>query len=402
MKLQDRYFIPALIGASFLLRAAYAVYTGNTLIYPDEKAYHDLALRAAASADWGGLFHGREPLYPLLVWLTYKVTGPVPLAVKLLQAALSAASAWLLFRTAAPLFGRGAARLALLIFAFYPFSVFYDARLLRESLLLFLGLAALHYSLRPASVRSVAAASALAGLAAMAKSIFLFFWLPFIIFGLLLRKVRPAAAAAGAAAFAIAVSPLLLYNWHHTGSAFLTRGQMVNLYTTLVVPMEVHGVPGEKQLLERDPAYKEGMALPEAERDAFFKAKLIEEVKERPLNFARFTLWRFAKLWRLYPYRGLDYAAGAWALLAAVSLLSDGWLVPLGAWAAIRLRRRFGELYPAYVYLLSFTLIYSLSWSQMRYRLPLMPVMMLLASPLLAKAAGKAGLDFFKENAADA
>jgi len=398
METLKKYFTPGVLAASFLARAAYALYTGNSFIFPDEGVYHSLARSMQASADWGGLFHNREPLYPALIWVTYNVTGPFPLAVKLLQAALSTAAVYLLYRTATGLFGRGAGRLALLAAAFYPFTIFYDARLLRESLLVFLGVAALYFALKPGGTpRNTAAASAIAGIAVMAKTIFLFYWLPVLLAGLVFRKLKPAAALAGAAAFLAAVSPLLIYNYSHTGKAFLTRGQLHNVYVPIVLDMDIPGSPGENEALLAIPHYKAGMALPEAERDAYFKPLILEEIRLRPGNFARRCVWRFLKLWRPYPHKGMNYEAGSWALLAAVSLLSDGWLIPLGFWAAFALRRRIGELYPVYIYVLSFTLIYSLSWSQIRYRLPLMPALLLLAAPLLSRAAGRAGLNFFKE-----
>ena len=389
-----KHAIPAVLLASFLLRAAYALYTGNTFIYPDEGAYNSLALSMLSGPDWGGLFQTREPLYAITIWLTYKLTGPSPLAVKLLQAALSTYGAFLLHRTSRGLFGAKAAFFTLILFAFYPFSVFYDARLLRESLLSFMGIAVLYLSLKPAGGkgRYLIAASALAGLAATAKTIFMFYWAPFIAAAVLLRRISPAAALASAAAFVLAVAPLAVHNHAHTGKFFLTRGQMFNLYLPLVAPKELLGTPEENTYWLKHPVYTKGMTLPEAERDAFFTAELKQEVRERPLNFAQRTAWRFFKLWRLYPHRGLEYPAGSWLLLCAISLLSDGWLIPLGLWGAFALRGRLRELYPVYIYLASFTMIYSLSWSQMRYRLPLMPAVILLCSPLLLELIKKTGI----------
>lgn len=399
MEAAKKYFVPGVLLAALLGRTLYVLHTGDSLIYPDENVYHSLAL-AMLSPDWSGLFHSREPLYPALVWLTYSVAGPSPLAVKLLQAGLSTLAAWFVYRTALELFGRGAGRLALLATAFYPFTVFYDARLLRESLLFLLGASSLYFAMRPAGNKNLnlAAASFLAGVGATAKSILLFYWLPFLLTALLLRKAQPRAALAAAAAFLLAVSPLLAYNYRHTGGLFLTRGQMFNLYLPLVAPPELIGTPAENAAMAADPVFAAGMALPAAERDAYFKARVIEQVKLRPWSFVKRTAWRFAKLWRPVPHRGIDYAAGNWALLAAVSLLSDGWLLPLGFWAAFRLRRRFAELYPAYIYVAALTAVYSLSWSQIRYRLHLMPAFLLLAAPLLARAAGRLKLDFFKED----
>lgn len=398
MEAFKRYFVPLVLLASLLGRGLYALHTGGVLIYPDEHVYHELALKMF-SPDWAGLFHSREPLYPALVWLTYAVTGPNPLAVKLVQAALSTLAVYLVYKTALELFGRGAARMALLAAAFYPFTVFYDSRLLRESLLFLLGTTSLYFALKPSGSRTfnLCAASLLAGLGAMAKSILLFYWLPLVLAALLLKKVSPGAALAAGASFMLAVSPLLAYNYRHTGALFLTRGQMFNLYTPLVAPREILGTPGENAYMAADPLFSAGMALPEAERDAYFKTLVMRQLTDRPWNFIKRTVWRFAKLWRPVPHRGIDYEAGGWALLAAVSLLSDGWLLPLGLWGAFSLRRRFAQLYPAYIYVAALAAIYSLSWSQIRYRLHLMPVFILLASPLLAAAAGRI-LDFFKED----
>ncbi len=396
MKDLKKYSVPGILLASFLLRAAYALHSGGGFIYPDETLYHKTALAMLSAPDWGGLFHNREPLYSVLIWLTYKVTGPLPLAVKLLQAALSSAGAYLLYRTSRGLFGAGTAFITLAVFAFYPFSVFYDARLLRESLLVFLGIAVLHFSLKPCAGkgRCIIAASALAGLAATAKTLFVFYWLPFILAALALRKLSLGAALAAAAAFILALSPLLAYNRAYTGKFFLTRGQMFMLYVPVVVPKEAILSPDEYAVLAQNPVYAAGMALPEEERDAFFKARTKEEILARPLNFMERTSWRFFKLWRLYPHRGPEYSAGNWPLLTAVSLLSDGWLIPLGLWAAFRLRGRLKELYPVYIYLCSFTAIYSLSWSQIRYRLPMMPAVILLCSPLLFELIKRTGIKF--------
>ncbi len=394
LKPGTRLAAPAILGAAFVLRAAYCLHSGNALIYPDEQVYHGLALQLLGGADWGQLFQYREPLYPVLVWLVYKVTGPLPLAVKLLQAALSCGAAWLLYRSALRLFGRRAALFALALAAFYPFTVFYDARLLRESLLVLLGTASVCAALAPGGLtgRRLAAASLLAGIAALAKTVFLFYWLALMAAALLLRRASLKWALLSAALFAAAVSPLAVSNYRASGSLFLTRGQMFNLYAALAEPMDAHGAPDENARLMAIPEYRAGMALPEGDRDAYFSALVRREVKERPLNFARITAWRFAKLWRLYPYRGVEYSAGAWALLAAVSLMSDGWLIPLALWAAWRLRARAAELMPAYVYAASLTLIYSLSWSQMRYRLPIMPFFILLAAYALPGLLARAGL----------
>jgi len=150
-------------------------------------------------------------------------------------------------------------------------------------------------------------------------------------------------------------------------------------YTPLIIPKELLGTPEEDAFIEKDIIYTEGMKLPPKERDKYFISKTLEEIRKRPVNFIERTLWRFFKLWRLYPYHGHNYAH-SWFLLLIISLLSDAWIIPLAVYAGIKLSSRFKELFPFYTHAATLTFIYSLIWSQIRYRLPIMPFMIMFAA----------------------
>ena len=122
--------------------------------------------------------------------------------------------------------------------------------------------------------------------------------------------------------------------------------------------------------------------LPPAEQDKYFSKAARAEILARPGNFARKTLLKFTKLWRPVPYKGMNYTHG-WLLLALISLLSDGWLLPLGLYAGIKTAGRWRELFPVYAYVAVFTGIYSVSASQIRYRLPLMIPLIIASSAVI-------------------
>ncbi|HBA61879.1 MAG TPA: hypothetical protein DCZ92_13915 [Elusimicrobia bacterium] len=376
--------ILAALAVAFILRLAYALHSGDAFAYPDEAEYHGIALNLLAGPLAPDSFHNREPFYPLLVSLVYRAAGAHPAAVKLLQACLSMAGLYFIYGSARLLFNRRAAAIALLIAAFYPFSVFYDARLLRENLLFFWAPAIIFFSLRAFRLdgRCSYAAALFTGLAVLTKTIHLFYWPVFILAGLLLAKLSLKQAAFSTLILLAVLSPLLLFNYAHTGTAFLSRGQNFNLYQSLVLPDAVVGTDEEAAAIMKDPVFAEGIKLPPAAQDKYFSKATRAEIKARPGNFIHKTLWKFGKLWRPVPYKGKGYAHN-WLPLALVSLLSDGWLLLLGLYAALKLAGRWRELLPVYAYVAVFTAIYSLSWSQIRYRLPLMPFFIIFAAFLI-------------------
>lgn len=382
--------LSAALAASFLARLAYVLHSGNSFTYPDEGVYHKIALDIISSGFSPDSLQNREPLYPLLVAMIYKIAGVAPIAVKLLQVCLSVAGAYFVYSSAALLFNRRAAFIAFAIAALYPFSVFYDARLLRESLLLFLSSGIMLFSLKAAAgyKQHCYAAALFTGLAVLTKVVVLFYWPVFILLGLLYRKLDLKGAALSTLVFLAILAPLFLINYSHSGRLFLVRGQNFNLYQSLVLPNAVVGTDAEAMVIAADPVFAAGKKLPLAEQDKYFSEQTARFIKSHPLVFIRKTVWKLGKLWRPFPYKDKDYSH-SWGLLVVISLFSDGWLLPLGLFAAVQLAGRRRELFPAYAYVLVLTAIYSLSWSQIRYRLPLMPFFMVFSAYILEKWTGE-------------
>jgi 4-amino-4-deoxy-L-arabinose transferase-like glycosyltransferase len=111
------------------------------------------------------------PLYPYFLAGIFSVWGPDLGAVRLVQSALGVLDAVIVWAITRRVFGSGPARFAVVLFALYGPTVFYENLLVMESLVTTLGLAALAIALIPSDgLRSRAAASGfLLGLASLGR-----------------------------------------------------------------------------------------------------------------------------------------------------------------------------------------------------------------------------------------
>jgi hypothetical protein len=146
------------------------------------------------------------------------------------------------------------------------------------------------------------------------------------------------------------------------------------------VPAEVGGLQGEVDILKADPTYHEGEKIKDpAEHEKFFAQAGMRRLTENPLRWARLVAWRFFwEAWRPVPRpRAYEHS---YRVLWWVSALTDGWIIPLGLLGLLfwRYRPAEGLLVPAFI--ASFDLVYSLIFFILRYRVPMMPWLILLAA----------------------
>ena len=151
-----------------------------------------------------------------------------------------------------------------------------------------------------------------------------------------------------------------------------------HMYVGIIVPNELAGTPAQTSLVDNDPVVREAEKLPEAERDRVYYRASLRFIREQPRRYAEVALRSLAKLWRLYPYARAY--AHHYELIKWASLLSDGWIIPLGFLGMLLAGRRFPEadLFLSVIFSVSFT--YMLFWSIIRYRLPMMPFTILFCA----------------------
>jgi hypothetical protein len=166
-----------------------------------------------------------------------------------------------------------------------------------------------------------------------------------------------------------------------------TAGTAGNVfYTNQIVPSELGGLPEEARIVAADPVYRAARGLSPADLDAHFMKAGVARVKENPGRYVKLVLKRFfVDEWRVAPRpRPYERSYGAikWA-----ALLSDGWIIPLGLAGLLFLWRMTPpEGGWILLFILSYNAVYAAIFSMLRYRLPVMPWVILFAALTLTKA----------------
>ena len=392
--------LPRLLGVALFLGlglragyATYASYSGRTEPHNDEYETIARSLVETGRYAWEGLpTAAREPGFPLYIAALYAVAGFHPLLVLLSLAVLGVLTAWFLRETAARAFGEDAGDWAFLIALFYPYFVFYNGYFYRETLLCFFLSAAL-WALSRLEEKPETGRAGWAGLFIGLSAASFSSLLPSCALLALYAAWRVRRRAVRGALLLLLLAALPSALW--TARNYATFGRFIpgstlggfNLYTNLIVPDDARGLPRENEIKFADPTWRriDAMSLlmhdDGAQQAAYFEAGK-KWIAEHPGVYAARTARQVVKLWRPYPYKR-DYKH-SYALIVLASLLSDGWLIPLGFWGLWRMRRSGPEVRYFALLVFSATGVYALLSAIVRYRLPLMVPLIACAGAVLA------------------
>lgn len=323
----------------------------------------------------------REPGYILFVALVYSILGEHRMWVFLVQCLLSALTAGVLRSLTARLYGERAGRFAFWACVFYPYFIYYAGYFFREDFLAFLLACLLWLLVFRTQVWAAAAAGALAGWLCLANGA----WAPacgWLALALLVNEPAPRRLKRAAAFLAPVVLLVALWtarNWRVFGT-FIPFSSNVGgeMYITAAVPYDLLGTEEQTRRLNADEPFQAASRLDEIPRHQEMMRLVRARVLAAPGEYLAGMAERFVKLWRLVP-RARAYTH-AYAVVFVSALLSDGWLVPLalfGFWLKRRDPWARWFLMPAVVLV---TLAFSTSQAPIRYRVPLMIPMLMLAA----------------------
>lgn len=375
-----------------ILRLAYSWHGHRAGYLPTSSdGYETIALslldRGEYALDPGRPTSLREPSYPLFIAAVYAVFGRHPGVVIVLHCIISVGTGWLLWLTGRRLFDDKTAFAALVVFMLYPQSIYYCAYFFRETWLCFwfgvLLWASLGWSGEPGDPGGDRGA-ALGGAAAA-------------VFGLANSAVLPACALSGALLwlaaptkararrFALYAAPLVLAFGAWTARNWAVSGRFVagsthggeEFYQALIVPPKDLGTSRQGEIVGADPLYGASGRFPEAERNSVLMKASFAWIAAHPSLFAARAAAGVLKYWKLWPYkRGYQHS---YAALVLACLLSDAWIIPLGFMGAWLFRSRWRELPVLPAALFAMTIVFGVVHAVIRYRLPLMGGMILLA-----------------------
>jgi tetratricopeptide (TPR) repeat protein len=378
----------------------------------DGEAYHLWAKRIAAG-DWlgEGVFY-QAPLYPYFLAIIYRLLGDSVATVRLIQAAVGAASCALLAAAGISLFGRRAA-IAGIALALYAPAIFLDSLIEKSPLVTFLTAALLALlAVPPArmSTRRWCATGATLGLLTLTRENALLLLIPLLLWlalgpfeGRMRERRQPAMFFL--AGCALVLLPAGLRNLAVGGEFHLTTSQFgpnfyignhagaTGTYEALVLG---HGSAADERadathFAEMGSARK----LSPGEVSSYWTSRAVQFIRAQPIAWLRLMARKFALAFHSAEIADTEspeaYAEWSW-LLRVLRPFDFGLLFAMAALGAVLMaahRQRLWFLYAiAAAYTFSVVLFYVLA----RYRFPLVPVLMLPAAGGLLEAPARVRL----------
>ncbi len=363
---------------------------------------YDAWARELAGGDWiGDEVYFQAPLYPHFIAVVYLLFDGNPLAVRCVQVVLGAASCALLAMTGWRWFSPQAGVTAGVLLAIYAPAIFGDLGIQKTGLSSFLVCLVLFAFSRvgdhPKRHQLLVLGLATGALALTRENALIF--VVILAPWLALRNGAPraqsmAAATLFVAGVAIVLLPVAIRNWHVAGEFHLTTSQFgANFYIgnnefadgTYAPLVPRRGDPRVERLdLIELAEQAEGRELTPAEVSSWFTERALAYIRSQPLDWVALSARKLALSFNAVEivdtkdlYSHVDRSV---VMYLTNAVLHFGVLAPLaalGAWITWSKRR---QLLPLYMLFLAYTAAIVPFYVFARYRVALIPILVLFAA----------------------
>lgn len=418
----SRTVLGVILLVSVLARVAAALYLGNDVVdmpgISDQVSYHNLALRIldghgfTFGEPWWPATPAGEPtahwsyLYTGYLVLVYSLLGPAPLAARILQAVLvGVLQPLLVYLLARRVFGPVVGLVSAGIIAIYAYFIYYTASLMTESFYITTILLSLYLAMRIADgqerpargqgrppgesqvehpgFRLAILLGLSLGAAILLRQLFLLF-VPFIFLWLLLGRRRTFwPLVVSGAIILLMILPFTVFNWTR-----FDRFVMLNTNAGFAFFWGNHPVYGThfQSILPSEAYYEmipdELLDLDEAALDQALLRRGIQFILDDPVRYIQLSISRIPAYFMFWPSADSSRISN----LARVASFGVFWpFMLIGLILSMLQRPSPFRLRPAspvlllYVFVLVYTGIHILTWTLVRYRLPVDAVLMLFA-----------------------
>ena len=403
---RQTYFILALILLlAFTLRFIFFYQMAKSpiadMVIEDSKTYNDWGIRIAGG-DWIGpdVFYAL-PLYPYLLGLIYTVFGTHLQVVKFIQILIGTMNCGLIFLLGRRIFNVSIGLLAAFLMSIYGWLIVYDSAILSPVLIIFLDALVLLYLLRLERQSSGwigwLGAGLLIGLTTAASAHILLFiplavvWL-FVNPAFQTNRPRWISASVYLLGVIIALAPITIHNWQ-IGNDFipLTAHGGINFY--------IGNNPHSRGVFEPPPILRSGGAtlrhdaekiarkvmgreLKPSEVSAYWFDQGFTFIKEQPLKFGALFFRKFTVFWDsleiadvIHPYFFIKVAP-----ILKIPFLVFGWIAPLALLGLALSWKRRSRIFLIYFFIGAYIFSIVLYFVNSRYRLPLVPFLLIFAA----------------------
>ncbi|MCM8770010.1 MAG: glycosyltransferase family 39 protein [Candidatus Omnitrophica bacterium] len=360
---------------SFALRAAFVLTLPASLRFDDEFEYWRMVQNFLSgqglmvSQHWKAF---RPPLYPFFLSIFVFLQANF-LAIRIVQAIISAATVVLIFFLGEKLFSKKVGWLAGILSAVYPFFIFYSGFLLTETLFIFLTvwtileLITMHN--KPTYMAAVRAGFSL-GLSSLCRPTMLVF----APFGLLLNFMNAADKRLRAKEIFVSLVVLLV-----TISPWVTRNYVL---LKKFVPGTTMGGwvfwEGNNPHSEGGPCRifpEEVSKIPEGERDRFLYRETWKVIRNNPRRYLWLLQNKFRRFWNIVP-NAQEFSKPSYCL---ISVLSFGLILPFFLIGFV-LSWKTQSVRHLHALIIFFTLFHMVYLASIRYRVAIEPMVLILGA----------------------
>ncbi len=391
---------------ALILRLIFALKLGNGFYQIDESGFYSAALNLARFKVYGSgkLASAGAPIPAFYYSLFFRLSGDYPLAARLGLLILDLFLVWIVWKMTEELtHSQIAGKIALAISSIYPFFIYYGGMLLSETpYLVFMtfGIWRLCQMLAAdkADFSNAAAAGISLGLAGLSRPegavIMLGIWLLAFFFS---RKDLRLLKSLG---LSFLCWTAILFSWSlrnriETGSFALDSHGGINLlYGTMLFNINEQDTSAAIDLLNKIPSFAGTKSLPASLQDKIYWKAAFHFICEHPKTVFKQWGQKTINFWRFYPRQDKFYMEGPRSqpnvglkrnALVFISLLTEPCLIFLGSWGILKQLKINHAVYPIFLFILATFFLHMISVSQMRYRLPLMPFLILGFSSFMAE-----------------
>ncbi len=406
MRTKKIFFLIFII--SLLARIAYIIPLSPAHLASDSWEWREIAAGILAGKGFGDAW--RSPVYVFFLVFVYKIFGFSVLAVRIVQAIVSAFNAGLIFITGKKIFNKRIGFLSGLIFAFYPYFIFFTGDILAETLYTFfisLSVYTLLLNFENDSLKTRIFCGVALGLTSLTKGsfppffAFVFLWIFIRSKETFFKKIKIAASIFAAAFLTILTWSVrnCLYYGHFTlvstgGASFWLSNNPASIKLETVPAQDIKGDYWDQNFQHwPEMRKKEIEKLGRIEGDKQFKREAWAFILSSPVNYLKLMRMRLFHFWRLWPK-----IAPKRNKLAAK--LSSGWILPFG-WLGIILsfKRHWRKTVILIFLFATFSFVHMMFFSAVRYRVPIDPFIIIFASYTVFRLGKKMGVRLCAEAA---
>ena len=382
------FFILYVFLFSFIVRFIYLYFFSQNIMHIEHSLFGDAAqyiLIAKNIASGNGfnmlpdsnLLANRAPLFPFILAGVFKFFGQGYWPTRIFQVCISSLVPVITYLIGKEIAHERVGRVSAYISIFYPFYVFYSGYVLTETLFVFLSCLSLLYLIRfikTGSYQDSLLAGIFLGLSALTRPIALGFGLFFVMCYFFVSRCRLKGSAVILATMFLVILPWTIRNYivfekfvpitTEAGRVFYSGNNPMN---------KTGGCIRHVDFIEP----KETGSMGEVEASKYMFKKGLEFIRHNPVTFLKMSVKKVGRLWRVFPYWTSGFTNIKYKL---ISIFSYGLILPfflIGIFLSIRNWKLVLPLYCLIVYTSIFCMVF---YGTMRFRLPLMPAVIVLGS----------------------